>query len=429
MNILEIIGITATGLSILGVVIGIAVRLASFPSERKITSLESENSQLRNKLDEVAENQAKLVETLSLIKTASSDAQALKTEIDQELNLLAQMAGVKSASVLVPYPPNQGEKLAFLAILGPEASKLKHVIVNTDTSIAGQVFTTSISRFVNNTLTDKKWDPKADQRTAFVTNNLLCIPLKLGDVVVGVAQFLNSTKDFTEQDKSAMETAIKTLAFKVHKFVQRVDYFEILGLGYAQDVGEGTVIIADLSASSSLLKGAHPLPKSDVISLINEYLEKITIAAINNGCIVDKFMWDGGIFSLNVASRVPDHRLVAYRVSLEMLRRFDEIKASWLKAGNPVENLFFRVAITSGNIIQVDMGPAQYRQKTIVGDPVVAASALCANAARGKNVIVVDQTVYKAIESEHIKATPILYDDLGKAKGLISKAYEIEITL
>jgi class 3 adenylate cyclase/putative methionine-R-sulfoxide reductase with GAF domain len=427
MNILEIVGLTATVLSILGIVIGIAVRLASFPSERKITNLESENTQLRHKLDEVAESQKKLVETLSLIKTASSDAQVLKTEIEQELNYLAQIAGVKSASVLVPYPPDQSDRLVFLTILGPEANKLKHVVVNVSSSIAGEVFVNSKSRVVNNTKNDKKWNPKADQRTAFVTKNLLCVPLKLGGDVIGVAQFLNNPDGFDEQDKLTMEKAIKTLTLKVYKFVQREDYFEILGLGYAQDLGEGTVIITDLSASSSLLKGAHPLPKSDVISLINEYLEKITIAAINNGCIVDKFMWDGGIFSLNVANRVSDHKLVAYRASLEMLGRFDELKLSWLKAEYPVENLFCRIAISSGNIIQVDMGPPQYRQKTIVGDPVVVASALCANATRKQNVIIVDQSVYKAIESEHIKAIPIPYNDLGKAKGLITKAYQIEL--
>ncbi len=429
MNILEIVGLTATVLSILGIVIGIAVRLASFPSERKITNLEAENIQLRNKLDEVAESQAKLVETLSLIKTASSDAQVLKAEIEQELNYLAQMAGVKSASVLVPYPSDQRDRLVFLAILGTEAIKLKHVVVNVNSSIAGEVFVNSKSRVVNNTKSDKNWNPKADQRTAFVTNNLLCVPLKLGEAVIGVAQFINNPNDFGEQDKLTMEKAIKTLALKVYKFVQREDYFEILGLGYVQDIGEGTVIFADLSASSSLLRGAHSLPKSDVISIINEYLEKITIAAINNGCIVDKFMWDGGIFSLNVANQVPDHRLVAYRASLEMLRRFDEIKESWLKAEYPVENLFCRIAITSGNVIQVDMGPAQYRQKTIVGDPVVVASALCANARRDQNVIVVDQSVYKAIESEHLKVIPIPYNRLGKAKGLITKAYEIELNL
>lgn len=420
MNILEIVGLVATVLSILGVIVGVAVRLATSP-------LKNENAQLQNQVKEIAANQAKLVETLTLVKTASSAAQALKEEIEQELGFLAQMAGVNSASVLVPYPPGQKNRLAFLAVLGPEASKLKHVYVNMSSSIAGEVFLSGKASIVNDTQSNKKWNPVSDKRISFTTNNLLCMPLSAGEQIIGVAQFLNNPSDFDEQTRDAMERAIKTLAFKVGKFVQRVENFEILGLGYAQDVEDGSVIFADLSSSSSLLRGAHPLPKSDVISLINEYLEKITGIAIKNGCIVDKYMWDGCLFSLNVATSIPDHKVVAYRTALEMRQRFAEVKASWLRAGYPAEQLFCRIALTSGPVIQVDMGPAQYRQKTIVGDPVVAASALSNNAPRDQNVIVVDQSVYDAITSAHIKAQKIPLHTLGKAKGLIRAAYLIDV--
>lgn len=420
MTFIEVLGLVATILSITGVIVGVAVRLATSP-------LKSENTQLQWQIKEIAENQAKLVESLTLIKTSSSEAQTLKAEIDKELKLLAQMVGVSAASVLVPYPPGQTNRLAFLSILGPEASKLKHVYVNVNSSIAGEVFLDNQSVLVNDMRTDKKWNPTADKRTAFTTNNLLCIPLRYGDSVVGVTQFLNKADAFTAQDRDTMERAVMTLAFKVGKFVQQVDNFEILGLGYAQNIEDGTVVFIDLSSSSSLLRGAHPLPRADVIGIINEYLEKLTNVATRNGCIVDKYMWDGCLFSLNVANSIPDHKLVAYRTALEMIQRFEELKLSWLRAGYPAEQLFCRVVLTCGPILQVDMGPAQYRQKTIVGDPVVAASALSGNAPRNRNVILVDQTVYDAIFSEHVKAQKISPEKLGKAKGLTNNAYQLEI--
>lgn len=422
MTVIEVIGLIATILSIAGVIVGVAVRLATAP-------LKVENDQLQKQIRDIAENQARLVETLTLIKTSSSEAQTLKVEIDKELELLAQMVGVGAASVLVPYPPGQVTRLAFLSILGPEASKLKHVYVNVNSSIAGEVFIGNQAVLVNDMLTDKKWNSTADKKTAFTTNNLLCLPLKYGNSVIGVTQFLNKPDFFTVQDRDTMEKAITTLAFKVGKFVQQVDNFEILGLGYAQNIDDGTVVFIDLSSSSSLLRGAHPLPKSDVIGIINEYLEKLTNVAVRNGCIVDKYMWDGCLFSLNVANSVPDHRLVAYRTALEMMRRFEELKSSWLRAGYPAEQLYCRIILTCGPIIQVDMGPAQYRQKTIVGDPVVAASALSANAPRDRNILVVDQSIYDAVSSEHIKASRIPTEKLGKAKGLTNSAYQLELSL
>lgn len=426
MSILEIIGLVATVLTILGVIIGVAVRLASFPSERKITTLESENAQLRRKLDEVAEGQAKLVESLSLLKTAASEVQSLKAEIDQELKYLAQMASVKSSSILVPYPPSRNTRFAFLSISGSEASKLKNMLLDINKGIAGQVFSSGQAKISNNPQVDTRWNSKVDKRLAFRTENLLCLPLRYGDATVGVVQFLNKPEGFSEEDKHKMGKAIATLAYKVGKFVQEVDNFEILGLAYSQDAGDGSVIFMDLSASSSLLKGAHPIPRTDVVNLINEYLEKLTVVAIAHGCIVDKYMWDACLLSLNVAKPVPNHRMVAVRAALAMSQEFSELKESWLRGDYPVGQLFSRIAITSGPVIQVDMGPAQYRQKTIVGDPVVAAFALCANAPRNRNVIVVEQSVYDALPSHNMKSSKVPQSEMGKSRGLISGAYRIE---
>jgi class 3 adenylate cyclase len=138
-------------------------------------------------------------------------------------------------------------------------------------------------------------------------------------------------------------------------------------------------------------------------------------------------MWDGCLMSLNVAKSIPDHRIVAYRTALSMANQFNELKKSWIRAEYPAERMFLRVAIASGPIKQVDMGPAQYRQKTIVGDPVVAASALCANSPRDRNIITVEQSVYDAIISDHIKATKISPREMGKAKDLVISAYQIAL--
>lgn len=429
MSVLEIVGLVATVLTILGIIIGAAVRLASFPSERKILTLESENSQLKEKLDSLAESQSKLVESLTLLKTASNDVQILKGEIDQELQYLAQMAGVKTASILVPYPPSHDTRFAFLSILGSESNKLKNVLLDINKGIAGQVFASGLAKIVISPKSDEKWNPVVDKRIAFQTQNLLCLPLKYGGTTIGVVQFLNKSEDFSEQDEHILGQAINTLAFKVGKFTSQVENFEILGLGYGHDVNDGTVIYTDLSSSSALLKGAHPLPKMDVINIINEYLEKLTTTALSNGCIVDKYMWDGCLFSLNVAKTVPDHKVKAFRTALEMYRNFDELKSSWLRSDLPVSKLFIRIAISSGPILQVDMGPAQYRQKTVVGDPIVAATALCSNAPRNKNIIVIDDSVYKAISSDHVHSISIPSVEMGKAQELIRAAYKIELPL
>jgi hypothetical protein len=57
----------------------------------------------------------------------------------------------------------------------------------------------------------------------------------------------------------------------------------------------------------------------------------------------------------------------------------------------------------------------------------VVASALCVNATRNRNIIVVEQSVYEAIISDHIKATKVLPHEMGKAKDLVIGAHQIEL--
>lgn len=427
MGTLEIAGLVATTLTILGVIIGAAVRLALFPSERKITVLEAENTQLRHKLNEITESQAKLLESLTLLKTKSTEAQSLKTDIDEELRKLAQMAEVASSSILVPYPPSHDTRFAFLSISGPEASKLKNTLLDINKGVAGYAFATGQARISNNPQTDTRWNPKVDKQLAFRTENLLCLPLKYGDTTVGVVQFLNKPNGFSEQDKDKIDRATAILAYKVAQFVQDVDNFEILGLAHSQETDDGSVMCLDMSASSSLLRGAHPIPRTDVVNLINEYLDKLSKIAIAHGCIIDKFMWDGCLLSLNVVEPVPDHRKTAFHAALAMNQEFRKIKESWLRGDYPVQQLFLRIAIASGTVIQVDMGPAQYRQKTIVGDPVVAASALCETAPRNRDVIIVEQSVYDALPSHSMKSYKVPQSEMGKARGLITGAYWLEM--
>jgi class 3 adenylate cyclase len=301
------------------------------------------------------------------------------------------------------------------------------MLLDINKGIAGQVFATGQARISNNPQTDTRWNPKVDKQLAFRTENLLCLPLKYGDTTMGVVQFLNKPDGFSEQDKHKIDKAIAILAYKVAQFVQHVDNFEILGLAYSQEADDGSVMYIDMSASSSLLRGAHPIPRTDVVNLVNEYLDKLSKVAIAHGCIVDKFMWDGCLLSLNVAEPVPYHRKAAFRAALAMNQEFREIKESWLRGDYPVEQLFLRVSIASGPVIQVDMGPAQYRQKTIVGDPVVVASALCANAPRNRNVIVVEQSVYNALPSHSMKSYKVPQAEMGKARGLITGAYRLEM--
>jgi class 3 adenylate cyclase len=429
MTPLEIAGLITASITIISTIIAVSIRLANYQSEKRIAQLEKVNLELSHKLDMSIDSQNRLIETIRLLKSTGHDAGILKDEIDQELALLSEMVGVENASILIPYPPYNSDQFAFLTLIGDEKNraKFKNLLIPISSGIAGRVYASGSPETVNNPQSNSDWNASVDKRASFRTKNILCLPLKVGNELVGVVQFLNRANEFSGEDCQIMENPIKTLALKVKRFTQHEENYEALGLGTGNRVPNGTILYTDLSSSSTLLKGAYPLSDNQVINMINQYLERTSEVAMKHGCIIDKFMWDGCIYSLNVVKPVKDQHLVAYRTALNLYNDFCELKASWLNDDLPVDNLFFRIVLTSGPILQVDMGPAQYRQRTIVGDPLVAASALCGSAPRDRSILIVDKLVFDSIKNDHMKYMRMKTTELGKARDLIVEAYIIEL--
>src|SRR3954462_5440310 len=67
-------------------------------------------------------------------------------------------------------------------------------ILNT-TGVAGHVFTTGQGAIVHDAYADPRFNRSVDERTGYVTRNILCVPIKTAKgLVVGVAQLLNKKK-------------------------------------------------------------------------------------------------------------------------------------------------------------------------------------------------------------------------------------------
>ena len=327
---------------------------------------------------------------------------------------------------MVPFPPSRDSKFVFLSVTGPERDKLKKTLMDINKGIAGDVYKNGRGRYVNDPRLDSDWNKNVDKRIEFKTENILCLPLTLENDTIGVVQFLNKEMGFTNEDLEVASKYTWSLAAKVKDFVQEIDNFEILGLAHSEDDTKGTILVADLTSSSTLLKRSHPLPMMDVVNLINEYLEKLSNIGMKHEAIIDKFMWDGFILNYNVSKKVPDHPWVAIKTAFEMSDAFNQLKTSWLNYDYPVERIFNRIAISTGTVHEVHMGPPQYRQRTVIGDPVVIASTVKAFAPRDQNVITIDAATYEQVQHMQLKTTKLLTKEMGKAYGLVQEAFRIQ---
>ncbi|MBI5437904.1 MAG: GAF domain-containing protein [Nitrosomonadales bacterium] len=125
-------------------------------------------------------------------------------------------------------------------------------ILNTS-GIAGFVFTSGEPLIIHDAYSDSRFNRSVDEQTGFVTQNILCVPIKtLKGEVIGVAQSLNKRKGkFTRQDLRLLEamTSQGTLALQSAQFIERMKARHKQEMEFIDVVSEVT---ADIKLSSLL---------------------------------------------------------------------------------------------------------------------------------------------------------------------------------
>uniref|UniRef100_A0A0G4HXR1 GAF domain-containing protein n=1 Tax=Chromera velia CCMP2878 TaxID=1169474 RepID=A0A0G4HXR1_9ALVE len=102
------------------------------------------------------------------------------------------------------------------------------VRVKKNTGVVGSVFTSGQPVRLNDVYKDFRFSPTADFRSRFKTRSLLCVPLKMGDRVVGALQLVNkkNPSGFTLEDLSLLQRLAPLVvpAFtspKLHRHIQQ----------------------------------------------------------------------------------------------------------------------------------------------------------------------------------------------------------------
>ena len=423
----ELVSLIISFTVILIVSVVVAASLAWLRAQKVINALEKEKTTLNRKLDALIVNQIHTLSASHSDEFISEASRVLKEQIDQELQNLAQIMNVKSVSVLVPFPASEYTKFCFLSVLGEDANNLRYTLIDIDKGFAGVVFKKGHPLVSNQVEHDSRWYRNVDGRIPFRAKTLLSLPLTHKNKTIGVIQFLNKPEGFNEDDITTAIEHMTSLNHNVKQFVADTTNFNVLGIARSQFVDEATILVAELSNLPSLLKEGRYLAETDIINLINEYFDSLTLIGLSYGGVVDKFSWGGFIMNFNVSKDVNNHRVMAVRAAFEMNIQFNEFKKSWQQYGFPVNQIFNRIAVASGTILEVTIEPNLNKQRTVIGDPIVIASTLSALAPRDRNVVTVDPSVHQDLSSLNIKSDKVQPEEIGKVRGLIQEAYRIRL--
>ena len=140
-----------------------------------------------------------------------------------------------------------------------------------------------------------------------------------------------------------------------------------------------TVLFADLQGFTAYSERHAP---SDVLALLNEYWAKtVPVVLGDHGGMIERFAGDAIMVVFNVDDDQPDHAHRAARAGLGLQRVAREVAAE--NPGCPR----FRVGINTGPAIVGNVGTAEQRSFTAIGDTTNLASRLQGHAEPGQVVI------------------------------------------
>lgn len=100
-------------------------------------------------------------------------------------------------------------ELVFRVALGKQGAELEEKFrIKMGEGIAGTVAKTGTPLVVNNVRTDPRFAKRFDNSTGFQTRDILCVPLKVRDKIIGVLQAINplNRQGFCDTDRDLFET-------------------------------------------------------------------------------------------------------------------------------------------------------------------------------------------------------------------------------
>lgn len=130
-----------------------------------------------------------LCEAVNAIDVSNSLTAPLKRAIDDLLILAGKAVGSEEASVLVR-DGNEGG-LRFLTAISDVKEQLLKLRIPPGKGIAGLVFSSGQPMAVSDVSSEGSFWSEADKKTGFKTITLLATPLRTGNEMVGVLEFVN----------------------------------------------------------------------------------------------------------------------------------------------------------------------------------------------------------------------------------------------
>lgn len=256
-------------LSAIGTQASIALRNARLfdSSQRRATEMARLKDLAQRKADEMA--------FLNDVARTLSSSLHFDKVLTGVMERVEDMLDVEAGSLLLT--DQATGDLVFQIALGEKADEVKPFRVPKGQGIAGEVAQTGRPLIIADCGHDERHFKALDEKTQFVTRNILCVPLITSDQVIGVLQVLNKkTDDFTQNDADLLNSIASYAAIAIEnarlyetleeEHIRTIEAEQEARKNLARDLHDGpTQLVAAIMMNIDFAKKALKKNRPDVL--------------------------------------------------------------------------------------------------------------------------------------------------------------------
>ena len=253
------------------------------------------------------------------------------------------------------YDQNGDEYIRPKAQYGGD-EKIVNISLRKGEGVAGQVVLTGEATIINNCQKDERWSNKADSKTGFVTNSMICVPIAYEDNVFGCIQLINKI------DNSSFDSDDLTFAKNLAKVISE-EFNRLNILSNKKTDFEGIAINVEIKGIRDIME---EYSITDATSVLNSYYQVICDILTDNSAICCNYTRHGVIGYWLGDNEKTVQKVI--RSAKELTAHLKTVADKFLEKYDV--DIYFTASLDYGNIVYDEVGNDILKRKILAGIPV-----------------------------------------------------------